>query len=665
MSAPNKGRIRKRNRVPLSCRACHRRKIKCNRELPCQNCIVRNEVWTCSYVAPSDSSRQKQAAHNRQGKDNSQNTEAPALTAAGAIFNDQYDTYYRGATHWGSVVDELTEPDLVAVTLGSSSNGSESSEGSRENIQGTRKSALESVVELPLRAVADRLALSFFDTQGPTGLWLHVVHRPTFLSNYAKFWRAPDGLPKSWIGLLFSILSLSLQARVGWFDDIVDPSNYHDFVTRWRSIAVSCSQTRDNSLKGAQYSLQTKLLVSIGIALSPDCDGKDFSTSIGVVTRDAIHMGFHRDPSRSRSIRVFDGEIRRRLWALVKQMDTLSSFHMGLPCSIRSAETDTREPLNIADDQLLEDMGELPEPVPFSPDIPIGYMIVKSRICEVLGRIVEHLNSLSTGTYDQALQIQRDLEAVYTSIPLHFQFTSWDEASEAPPTLFVQRIHLNLLFHQGICALHRKYLPLSFTVNGHAYRASRDACQESALVLLSHQACLFRELKPGGVVKPSHGRSIRPASENFGLAAAILCLCLQRIDASAPEEMEKRGDIIRTLRISRDIYAELVGESETAKRLSKILTYALSKALRADGDGNLPLEQGQDFPAVDLTGKNSDEPRNQTTTQDDLIGFSLDENVDFSGVLDPDWSEHFNWGLWDSVMREAEELPWVDNPSVL
>lgn len=189
MSAPNKGGIRKRNRVPLSCRACHNRKIKCNRELPCQNCIVRNEVRTCSYVAPPVSSRcWKQTVRNRQGKDSSQSTEVPALTAAGAIFNDQYDTYYRGVTHWGSVVDEITGPDLAAVTLGSSSNGSESSKVSREITQDTRESALESIVELPLRAVADRLVLSFFDTQGPTGLWLRIL----LLHRHAVFSRLMD-----------------------------------------------------------------------------------------------------------------------------------------------------------------------------------------------------------------------------------------------------------------------------------------------------------------------------------------------------------------------------------------------------------------------------------------------------------------------------------------
>lgn len=183
-------------------------RIKCNRELPCQNCIVRNEVRTCSYVAPPVSSRcWKQTVRNRQGKDSSQSTEVPALTAAGAIFNDQYDTYYRGVTHWGSVVDEvgifsapstkstidadrrkITGPDLAAVTLGSSSNGSESSKVSREITQDTRESALESIVELPLRAVADRLVLSFFDTQGPTGLWLRIL----LLHRHAVFSRLMD-----------------------------------------------------------------------------------------------------------------------------------------------------------------------------------------------------------------------------------------------------------------------------------------------------------------------------------------------------------------------------------------------------------------------------------------------------------------------------------------
>ncbi|RMZ79425.1 hypothetical protein DV738_g3312, partial [Chaetothyriales sp. CBS 135597] len=45
--------IRKRNRVPLSCAPCRHRKLKCNRQSPCDNCTKRDSASACTYAAPA------------------------------------------------------------------------------------------------------------------------------------------------------------------------------------------------------------------------------------------------------------------------------------------------------------------------------------------------------------------------------------------------------------------------------------------------------------------------------------------------------------------------------------------------------------------------------------------------------------------------------------
>lgn len=45
--------IRKRNRVPLSCGPCRHRKLKCNRQHPCDNCTKRADTDSCTYAAPN------------------------------------------------------------------------------------------------------------------------------------------------------------------------------------------------------------------------------------------------------------------------------------------------------------------------------------------------------------------------------------------------------------------------------------------------------------------------------------------------------------------------------------------------------------------------------------------------------------------------------------
>ncbi|OBT73378.1 hypothetical protein VF21_07681 [Pseudogymnoascus sp. 05NY08] len=44
--------VRKRNRVPLSCAPCRHKKLKCNRSIPCENCIRRGDAAGCAYAAP-------------------------------------------------------------------------------------------------------------------------------------------------------------------------------------------------------------------------------------------------------------------------------------------------------------------------------------------------------------------------------------------------------------------------------------------------------------------------------------------------------------------------------------------------------------------------------------------------------------------------------------
>lgn len=42
---------KRRRRPPLACIACRRRKVRCDRKLPCQNCVRARRAASCSYVS--------------------------------------------------------------------------------------------------------------------------------------------------------------------------------------------------------------------------------------------------------------------------------------------------------------------------------------------------------------------------------------------------------------------------------------------------------------------------------------------------------------------------------------------------------------------------------------------------------------------------------------
>ncbi|RMZ83517.1 hypothetical protein DV737_g1626, partial [Chaetothyriales sp. CBS 132003] len=54
--------IRKRNRVPLSCAPCRHRKLKCNRQAPCDNCSKRGDASSCTYAAPTPRKKGSQSS---------------------------------------------------------------------------------------------------------------------------------------------------------------------------------------------------------------------------------------------------------------------------------------------------------------------------------------------------------------------------------------------------------------------------------------------------------------------------------------------------------------------------------------------------------------------------------------------------------------------------
>lgn len=60
-------RNKRKIRDPKACYACHRRKVKCNRELPCDSCVKRDHPELCSYERPTKKRRIAMTTHFPQG----------------------------------------------------------------------------------------------------------------------------------------------------------------------------------------------------------------------------------------------------------------------------------------------------------------------------------------------------------------------------------------------------------------------------------------------------------------------------------------------------------------------------------------------------------------------------------------------------------------------
>ncbi|KAF8852933.1 hypothetical protein BDZ45DRAFT_694700 [Acephala macrosclerotiorum] len=66
---PEQPFFRKRNRIPLSCGPCRHRKLKCNRSHPCENCIRRGDISSCSYASPQAKKRNQNQSQTTTNHD--------------------------------------------------------------------------------------------------------------------------------------------------------------------------------------------------------------------------------------------------------------------------------------------------------------------------------------------------------------------------------------------------------------------------------------------------------------------------------------------------------------------------------------------------------------------------------------------------------------------
>jgi hypothetical protein len=84
--------------------------------------------------------------------------------------------------------------------------------------------------------------------------------------------------------------------------------------------------------KPGPYTLEAFLIYMEGEFLLSKVDQVQCYLLVGTSARLALRMGLHRDPSKiGGQITPFQGEMRRRLWHHLKQIDLLAAFHIGLP----------------------------------------------------------------------------------------------------------------------------------------------------------------------------------------------------------------------------------------------------------------------------------------------------------------------------------------------
>jgi hypothetical protein len=422
----------------------------------------------------------------------------------------------------------------------------------------------------PSKQTTDSLIARFFTIYNfdPS---FQIIHGPTYQKQYDRHWIAPQQTDPIWLGLTFSMMMIALASYQRNGDEPQEYQGrtsqmYRDYkrLTAQTLILVDIGQP-------ITYMLETLILyVAADLGISKDAET---STLLGVtvIVRLAMKMGYHRDSKYFPDVTPFQGEMRRRMWAMVRQSDLRVAAQFGLPPMIRTDVSNTEPPRNLYDDELSEELTALPPSRPLSEATPIAYIVYKSHLTDVGYQIVEEVQKLGTSTYETIMSLDRKLREVHDAIPPHLKMRPWEENQRDPASTILKRFTLEINYLKLVCYLHRKFSACA------RYPYSKRSSVESAMEILKLQAIISSEQRPDGRLLDAKFFICSLTSHDFLLAAMIVSMDLYRA-----AEAEKTG------RSPTDLFESNSKASKVAALEQSLRMWEMSKeesyeALKASG----------------------------------------------------------------------------------
>ncbi|KAH8651156.1 hypothetical protein BX600DRAFT_100183 [Xylariales sp. PMI_506] len=577
-------KVEKRNRPPVSCEPCRTRKLKCNRGLPCDACIKRERSSLCLYAANANRSRPG-TSKAREMKDRLNNLESlvssfisgdaviPSVLLAqspssstpedSAIVSSLVEQYRRSSkqgsilsnssggegvltpetphlqetrdgqvnyidpSHWLSILDDIKEvrEHLSHQPLSQTATGMGvpvQPMGSDASFlfDARQASSLEEIIaSLPSQPICDMLLSWYFNS---SFMILGIIHPGKFQKEYAAFWESPTTAPPLWIALLFSVLSMTIALRR--IANTIEPEGSIPPLAILQQRTVDCLTLGRYATANA-HALEAFILHLQGLFFSQTRLPIDPWFAMGTIIRLAFRMGYHRDPSTLAGITPFDGEMRRRVWLNIFQIDALISFQLGFPSMIPTEFCDTEVPRNLEYSDLYEDMPALPPSRPLSEQTPVLYIIVKAGVMAVFKKIVAHTQSLAPPSYDKTIALDTEMNRVYSAVPESLRRRDVNRCFLDQSVLIWQRCTVELLHLKGLVVLHRRYISYELLPSP-KYEPSRRACVEAALDILYRHADLYHACEPGGRLHAERWMFFSLPVHDFLLAAMVVCLDL-------------------------------------------------------------------------------------------------------------------------------------------
>ncbi|KAK0124497.1 hypothetical protein ONS95_009447 [Cadophora gregata] len=519
----NTAPLQKRRRVTRACDECRRKKIKCDGKQPCTHCTVYS--YDCTYDQPSNRrrnpapqyiealenrlqraetllrsalpnvdlndpnidaviQRRRQAArgnqHLGQSGDASDESEHDAQLRSMIESTGQLDLDESG--HWdfhggssGTVFVRRMREQFGGL-LGNSEqsgplfprmpqpSGIPNFESPRSMTDSPMESGLANTIDLPSRQTARALC---DDSLNCACALLRFVHQPSF---YEMFDRMYDVSPENFedaenrfLPLLYTVLAVGcmFHTEPGQSSNEGDQHTYMSGIDEGLKYFRAARNMIDITDCRDITSLQAIIFMTLFLQSSSNLS--TCYSYIGVALRSGLRMGIHR--SLAGNFNPIERETRRRVFWVIRKMDTYVSAMLGFPQMLSYDDIDQELPIEV-DDEYITKEGVLAMP-PGKTSLLYAASNAHTRLMSTLDKVIKYI--YPTKGLEQSLQgsakssyvishakireIERDLAQWLDKLPMALR-----PGGEGPPEVLRVQQLLRLSYAHVQMMLYRPFL---------------------------------------------------------------------------------------------------------------------------------------------------------------------------------------------------------------
>ncbi|KAI1388492.1 uncharacterized protein F4822DRAFT_402984 [Hypoxylon trugodes] len=490
---------RKRRRIVISCTECHRRKQKCDRKMPCTNCVSRNKETSCQYETGTPL-----AKPDRKGSSQNSNDRSPEAIESIPIKTADFGYSSNGASTLGILRKIDGNGDILPGMP------SESFDGASFGLRERYKTLIRL---LPSRMYVEKLADIYFRDIN----WQYFsIDEPVFRELMEKWYSMPfnvlttagpqalDPMLRAFPALLFQVIASSLLYLPEGTEETFESLKYTSNMT-FEDLAFDYSESGVSimSLLGKrQMSIMTVLA---GWARAAFLKYTGMVTEswhqVGTSIRDGQEIGLHRDqmdpqPTSEDSTeealeKMWMAQLRRRVWMTLLGWDVHTGAVLGRPTSVdyrllnRSLPVDSIIPKDRRKSPIVQ-RGENDPPTPLTRAL---------WSWELLRPLRDILDLEKEGPFPKDFskveKIHQELLDQQARTPPPFRMENPDTRFDDQPECWwlpYVRPTLPQITNFNIMALHRPYVFTRHT--------SRHEALKASLGMLDAQRVYFALLKP-------------------------------------------------------------------------------------------------------------------------------------------------------------------------